>query len=234
MGCTQSLKEHRTYCDTGELQFHCYMFNKIIHGPFRCFYKNGDIKFIFIKNEYCVDEYSDGDDEYLLGQLISDYYDRYDVHKFGHHGFSRLYIFNFDASLYGVITYTNTYQDRKMYDEQGSLFIHALRNYFGTQSKFYAEYNKNTLCLYLIEYKLDTNHVIHNTITAQHIIHNNYQMYAANAATFDRIIDVTIINAVRVLQQRFRRRLYKPVLLILNDVIGVEVISNIILFYIKC
>jgi hypothetical protein len=229
MGCTHSLKEYKTYYDTGELRYQYYMFNDIIHGPFRCFYTNGDIEFIFMKYGYYINEHSCHDDTYLLDKLTSHCYFNHEFHPFEDHEFSRLYIFNFKELLYSDIIFKYSYQDRKIY-KHGSLFIHFIQNYSDADSNFYAEYDKNILCLYLIKYEFNKYRVIHNTITEQRYINNCYQM---RTTTFDRVIDITLINAVRVLQQQFRKRLYKPVLLILNNIIGIEVISKIILCYTK-
>jgi hypothetical protein len=49
----------------------------------------------------------------------------------------------------------------------------------------------------------------------------------------DFIIDLFVINPIRYIQRRFITRLYKFILLILNEIIEIDVISNLILSYLK-
>lgn len=52
MGTSPSLIEHKDYYDTGELEYHFYMFNEELCGLFRTYYKNGTLMSISNHGDY--------------------------------------------------------------------------------------------------------------------------------------------------------------------------------------
>jgi antitoxin component YwqK of YwqJK toxin-antitoxin module len=221
MGCSQSLKEYTTCYSTGELESHYYMLNNIMHGTFRRFYKNGDVKYMFTKSDIrnnrinCDDEGDirnnriNSDDKHVLEQLLAPHIHPNMIRINGGYLIGKLYAYQINAELLWNIIFTNTYCDMKIYDEN-EIYTHTIINYLHSQSRFYAKYINAKLCIYDIQWSYH-----------HQIICNTSTLYT----------DISIINSIRYIQRRFRMRLYKPILNVLNKIIGINVISELILFY---
>jgi antitoxin component YwqK of YwqJK toxin-antitoxin module len=212
MGTSPSLIERKDYYDTGELEYHVYMFNKELCGLCRHYYKNGELRSLSNQGDYYLSKrmmcfYENG---MLERETCS-----YDKHKSTNAGDTST---TFDKKMYDEKMY-----DEKMYDEQGLLCIHSFYTnlYLWPSTYYHAEYvngSARKLSLYYLEYFELDNHV-------KNIIYNTTD------TSYEMIINVTIINSIRIIQKQFRKRTYSKRFDILNSVICINDISRVILLY---
>jgi hypothetical protein len=101
--------------------------------------------------------------------------------------------------------------DNKWYNMDGRLESHTIYHY--DYFVLYAIYNNNILDYYIT---------------------NKCTIYKGTSPSGYMHINLAIVNPIRTLQRRFRRKYYGPILNYLNDVIGVIDMSYIILSYVGC
>lgn len=115
---------------------------------------------------------------------------------------------------------TNSVSEYKQYDFSGSLTRHIIfyhdAVYTKDQHDLRAIYKNNKLCTYYIK-RFDPEKL--------HIIYNTTNVY-------DITINVSVINAIRRVQKKFRRRKYYPIVCELNSVIEISDVVQLIILYI--
>jgi antitoxin component YwqK of YwqJK toxin-antitoxin module len=110
--------------------------------------------------------------------------------------------------------YNGEREYRKIYDTNGLLEIYITDG--NDTCDLHARFYNNKLYHYRISH-YSTYNVIYNT----------------NSYFGEIIIKISIINSIRCLQRRFRKRFYKPIHNILNSILGVNDMSRLILSYMK-
>jgi hypothetical protein len=201
--------EYKEYRETGDLQFKCQYKNNMKCGTYTYYFMNGSIA---VSCHYMTDVLHGPYTEYDIQGDMRFTCDYTNGHILGHN----LY-FNPYGEISKDIYYSSNHNYAKEYDWHKKLMCHIgfWKEIQNTYIGIRANYSNNKLCAFFIENESFERRYIYNI-----------------SKDDDIIIDLNVINPIRIIQLKFRSKKYNKILNELNRVI-IDVLSRLIMSYLK-